>query len=79
MLLHLWALTAVSLTAHQPTSKASKLCAMFVPTAECKQSLFHVGEGGQEFPLSYEITYYFWNKVSGGEVGDGWKQCHLGH
>ena len=72
-------LTVVSLTDHKSTSKASKLCAVFVPTTEPKQSLFHMGAVGQELPLNYEIIYYFWNRCSGAEGGNCWKQCHLGH
>lgn len=72
-------LTVVSLTDHKSTSKAGKLCAVFVPTIEPKQSLFNVGAVGQEFPLNCEIIYYFWNRCLAGEGGDCWKQYHLGH
>lgn len=72
-------LTVVSLTDHKSTGKASKLCAVFMPTMEPNQSLFHVGAVGQEFPVNYEIIYYFWNRCLPGAGEDCWKQCHLGH
>lgn len=48
----LWALSQLPVRDQKPVTEARKLCAVFVPPVEPKQSLFPVGAVGQDFPLN---------------------------